>query len=167
MSIPLTPEERRFVPDDFVPPLGLDHPAFRLRPLGPEHNASDYAAWTSSIEHIRSTPGFPDGGWPRPMTPEENLADLVRHAGDFAARRGFTYTVLAPTDDDPPLVIGCVYIYPAHGPGAHVQSWVRAADADLDPILAGAVSAWLAEAWTFEQVDYAGRSGTRDAIMGA
>ena len=47
-----------FVPASFDPPLGLDHVAFRLRPLGPEHNASDYAAWSSSIDHIRSTPGF-------------------------------------------------------------------------------------------------------------
>ena len=39
----------------------------RLSPLGPEHNASDYAAWTSSIDHIRATPGFPDGSWPHPM----------------------------------------------------------------------------------------------------
>ena len=46
-----------FVPDGFVPPAGLDHAAFRLRPLGPEHNASDYAAWTTSIDHIRRTPG--------------------------------------------------------------------------------------------------------------
>jgi hypothetical protein len=43
------------------------------------------------------------------MTPEENRADLERHARDFAARSGFTYTVLDPSDRD---VIGCVCIYP-------------------------------------------------------
>ncbi len=104
---------RPFVPDGFMPPAGLDLPDFRLRPLGPEHNASDYAAWTSSVDHILSTPGFAEMGWPHPMTLEENLADLVRHAADFEGRTGFTYTVLAPNDDDPPVVIGCVYIYPA------------------------------------------------------
>jgi hypothetical protein len=31
----------------------------RLEPLGPQHNQSDHAAWMSSIEHIRSTPGYP------------------------------------------------------------------------------------------------------------
>jgi hypothetical protein len=36
----------RFVPDDFVAPTAFDHAAFRLRPLGPEHNQADYAAWT-------------------------------------------------------------------------------------------------------------------------
>jgi hypothetical protein len=97
-------------------------------------------------------------GWPHPMTPEENLADLVRHAADFAERTGFTYTVLAPTEDNPPTVIGCVYIYPAEGFDARVRSWVRAVDAGLDAVLASAVSDWLADAWPFERVDDAGRS---------
>ena len=113
------PASGPFVPPGLVPPAGLDHPAFRLRPLGPEHNASDDAAWTSSMEHIRATPGFPDGSWPHPMTLEENRRDLERHAADFAARTGFTYTVLAPDDADPPTVIGCLYIDPDYaGRGA-------------------------------------------------
>jgi hypothetical protein len=148
---------RLFVPAGFVPPAGLDHPAFRLRPLGPQHNASDYAAWTSSMDHILASPGFVGHGWPHPMTLEENGADLARHAADFAARTGFTYTVLAPDDDEPPTVIGCVYIYPADGVDARVRSWVRAADADLDETLARAVSDWLAVAWPFGRVEYAGR----------
>ena len=40
-------------------PLGLATDDFVLEPLGPEHNEADYAAWTSSLEHIRRTPGFP------------------------------------------------------------------------------------------------------------
>ena len=151
------PSPRPFVPDGFMPPAGLDHPDLRLRPLGPEHNASDYAAWTSSVDHILSTPGFAEMGWPHPMTLEENLADLVRHAADFERRTGFTYTVLAPADGDPPVVIGCVYIYPADGFDARVRSWVRVADARLDPVLARVVSDWLVEAWPFEHVDDAGR----------
>ncbi len=99
-----------FVDPSFVPPEGLDTPDFRLRPLGPEHNVSDYAAWTSSIEHIHASPGWEGSDWPMPMTLEANLGDLEGHAADFAARTGFTYTVLAPDADD---VIGCVYIYPA------------------------------------------------------
>src|SRR5919107_2460277 len=47
-----------FVPDGFEPPLALDRPQFRLRPLGPQHNESDYAAWTSSFDHIRATAGW-------------------------------------------------------------------------------------------------------------
>ena len=79
--------ETPFVPTDFEPPttLGSDH--FRLEPLGPQHNEADHAAWTSSIAHVRSTPGFPDGNWPPPegMSLDRNLDDLRRHAGDFDA----------------------------------------------------------------------------------
>lgn len=139
-----------FVPADFLPPTALDTPAFRLRPLGPEHNASDFAAWSGSIDHIHRTPGFIGDGWPTPMTLEENRGDLERHAQDFVARRGFTFTVFGPDIED---VIGCVYIYPADdGVGARVRSWVRASDADLDVPLHDAVVAWLALDWPFEQV---------------
>jgi hypothetical protein len=53
-----------FVPAGFVPPTTLVTERFRLEPLGPQHNESDLAAWTSSIEHIRSTPGYAGGSWP-------------------------------------------------------------------------------------------------------
>src|SRR5215472_12797066 len=98
-----------FVPEDFAVPDELMAGEFRLAPLGPEHNEADYAAWTSSIDHIRATPGFPDGSWPREMSLSDNLRDLERHARDFAERCGFTYTVLSSRTRD---VIGCVYIYP-------------------------------------------------------
>jgi RimJ/RimL family protein N-acetyltransferase len=144
-----------FIPPDFQPPLELVTDDFLLEPLGPQHNEADYAAWSSSIEHIRATPGYPDGRWPREMTLEENRADLERHARDFEARSGFTYTVLDPSDRD---VIGCVYIYPdKKGPdGAVVMSWVRAAHADSDAALRAVVSEWLSEAWPFERIAYEG-----------
>jgi len=144
-----------FVPDDFEPPLQLVAEHFLLEPLGPEHNEDDYEAWSSSIEHIRATPGFLDGRWPHEMTPEENRADLERHARDFAARSGFTYTVLDPSDRG---VIGCVYIYPDRDgvADAAVNSWVRATRADCDAALRELVSRWLAEAWPFERISYAG-----------
>jgi hypothetical protein len=66
-----------FVPDGFDPPSGLETDLFRLEPLGPQHNERDYEAWSSSIEHIRASPGYGAGSrWPRPMSLEENLADL-------------------------------------------------------------------------------------------
>jgi hypothetical protein len=142
-----------FVPDSFEPPLRLTAEGVELEPLGPQHNDADYAAWTSSIDHIRGTPGYPDGSWPRPMTPEENRRDLERHAADFAARRGFTYTVL-----EKGRIVGCVYIYPLPdgSADAQVSSWVTADRAELDRPLRAAVRAWLRDAWPFETVDYAG-----------
>ncbi len=150
-------QPQAFVPDEFQVPRELVTPWFRLEPLGPQHNADDYEAWTSSIEHIRTTPGFPIGRWPVPgMTLEENLADLRRHAQDFTRRSGFTYTVLEIGSG---RVIGCVYIYPSREQSgvADVASWVRADSADLDPVLHQAVSAWLATDWPFTTVTYAPR----------
>jgi hypothetical protein len=127
--------------------------------LGPEHNAADHAAWSARIDHIRATPGFHGREWPPVdgMSLEENLADLERHARDFAERVGFTYTVLAPDGDD---VLGCVYIYPSRDErhDAAVSSWVRADVAELDAVLHAAVSRWLADAWPFTAVDYADRA---------
>jgi hypothetical protein len=147
-----------FVPIDFDPPTSLVTDQFRLEPLGPQHNEADHAAWMSSIEHIRSTPGFTDGTWPPSggMTLEENLSDLRRHADDFARRTGFTFTVLEPDDSD---VIGCVYVYPSASDqwDATVLSWVRADRSGLDAPLADAVARWLAADWPWERVDRCGR----------
>jgi hypothetical protein len=146
-----------FVPRDFDVPRRLETPQFVLEPLGPEHNDLDYDAWTSSREHIRTTPGWEDSSWPREMTPDENRADLQRHADDFRNRMGFTYTVLDPVSHD---VIGCVYIYPLPDSGydARALSWVRASHAQLDTPLWRAVSAWLASDWPFRSVEYAPRA---------
>jgi hypothetical protein len=148
-------DEAPFVPDDFVVPRSLVTSAFRLEPLGPEHNEADYAAWTSSIDHIKSTPGMQGRSWPRPMTLDENLGDLQGHARDFANRTGFTYTV---RDTDSGEIVGCVYIYPfKNEPGTRILSWVRADRADLDAPVYEAVSEWLRTAWPFASVTYAPR----------
>jgi hypothetical protein len=153
-----------FVPADFAVPKGLVTEDFRLAPLGPQHNEADYAAWTTSIDHIRATPGFADGDWPHEMSLADNLRDLQRHAQDFAGRRGFTYTVLSTATGE---VIGCVYIYPpgrddSGGTGcdrrAVVSSWVRADRAALDPVLYHMVLAWLERDWPFRSIKYAPRT---------
>jgi hypothetical protein len=78
-----------FVPPDFEVPLGLRTSEFVLEPLGPSHNEQDYEAWTSSIEHIAGTPGFPDGSWPREMTSDENIAPTCSDTPTtFATGRG-------------------------------------------------------------------------------
>jgi hypothetical protein len=147
-----------FVPADFEPPRGLVTPDFVLEPLGPQHNDSDYVAWSSSTAHIRATPGFAGSSWPREMTLEENLSDLERHARDYESRSGFTYTVL---DRAGGAVIGCVYIYPSKegdAGDARVSSWVTAERAALDVPLWRAVSDWLHDDWPFRRPEYAARS---------
>ncbi len=144
-----------FVPAEFIAPTHYESDGFRLEPLGPEHNERDYAAWMSSVDHIHSTPGLEEWDWPRPMTIDANLADLERHARDFANRDGFTYSIL-----DGDEVIGCVYIYPARTPGhdASVHSWVRESRSDMDITVWQDLSAWLATYWPFMKPDYAPRT---------
>ena len=149
--------KRPFVPPGFAVPPALATDQFRLEPLGPQHNDSDYEAWSSSVEHIRRTPGFDTSSWPPDdPTTVDNLSDLQRHADDFENRTGFTYTVLDPATDD---VIGCVYVYPDKREQHHavVLSWVRASRAELDVPLWRAVTDWLADDWPFERVAYADR----------
>lgn len=143
-----------FVPDSFGAPTGYEAEGFRLEPLGPEHNERDHEAWMSSIDHIRSTPGMGTWEWPQPMTLEENLADLVMHANEFAERSGFTYSILDGDD-----VIGCVYIYPDKS-GEHdakVMSWVRASRAEMDSVVWSALSDWFKSDWPFRSFAYAPR----------
>lgn len=145
-----------FVPEDFDVPTTFVGPGFRLEPLGPDHNERDYAAWTSSIDHIRNTPGFPDpdDDWPYPMSLEDNLEDLVAHARHFERRVGFTYSIL-----DGDEVIGCIYIYPSPEPDTHadVSSWVTASRAHLDRVVWKTIGEWL-ESWPFPSFSYDPRS---------
>lgn len=150
-----------FVPAGWALPDPLVTAAFRLAPLAPEHHERDHAAWSSSIDHIRATPGFAPGewgpdSWPYPMPPEQNLADLEMHAREFADRVAFAYTVLDPITED---VIGCVYIDPdeSGAADAQVRSWVTSSRAELDVPLADAVRAWLAADWPFASVRFPGR----------
>ncbi|MFE2289111.1 N-acetyltransferase [Streptomyces sp. NPDC059443] len=159
----MSTDRQGFVPaaDVFEVPVGLVGEGFRLEPLGPEHNERDLAAWSGSIAHVRATPGFL-GNWPplEGMSAEQNLADLVRHAGDFAGRRGFTYSVLEG-EGEAAEVVGCLYIYPSKADPERVQvsSWVRADRVALDKAVYDAVTDWLAEFWPFaaERIDYAAR----------
>jgi hypothetical protein len=152
--------EAPFVPSEFVVPLALATDAFRLEPLGPQHNDSDYEAWSSSLEHIHGTPGWETSSWPDDRSLDDNLGDLQEHADDFEKRVGFTYTVLDPATG---TVIGCVYIYPDAGEqhDARVRSWVRESRSELDVQLWRAVTDWLADEWPFEHVAYAERARGR------
>jgi hypothetical protein len=136
-----------FLPAGFVAPMPPAHPEFAFEVLGPEHNEPDLAAWSSSIEHIRSSPGWEDSSWPnRVYSLEENLADLAEHRDRHRRRLDFAWTVLIPGTRD---VIGCVYLKPppVDGAPAVAKSWVRADLARLDPVLRAHLGPWWTGAW--------------------
>ena len=145
------------VPAGFGVPTVYRARGLRLELLGPQHNAADHAAWTSSIEHIRATPGIAEGfggRWPPAagMTLAENLTDLVSHAERSARRVDLAYAVVDPFDDE---VVGCVYLKPARDPlSVQVLSWVSAARAELDGPLTQIVGDWLLADWPFTSVRY-------------
>jgi hypothetical protein len=148
-------EDPLFVPAEFIVPSRLEGPGFVLRPLVVDDNDGDLDAWSTSADHIHATPGFEGHPWPdEPMTLERNHEDLQGHVDDYAARRGFTYTVERDGE-----TIGCVYIYPSKSDGVdvNVRSWVRASHADEDIPLYTAVNQWIVSEWPFDVVEYAGR----------
>jgi hypothetical protein len=144
--------------DSFKVPAPAGSELFVLEPLDARHNESDYAAWTSSREHIKMTPGFVgDRTWVDLDLSLADNADAIRkHGRDFEARAGFAYTVLDPLTGE---VIGSVYLYPPQQDGydADVRSWVRADRAELDKPLYDLVRQWLADAWPFRNPEYAAR----------
>ncbi len=142
-----------FVPEHFVVPRSFQGPGFRLEPLGPEHNRRDYEAWSSSMDHIRATPGDWEE-WPHPMTLEDNLGDLEKHAREFHDRQAFTYSIL-----DGDEVIGCLYIYPDEesDTDAYVSSWVTESRAEMDTVVWRSVTDWLTREWPFREFRYADR----------
>ena len=96
-----------FYPGDAPVPSELRTEAFVLRPLRATDVDLDYDAVMATQETLRQGNS---GEWPRPdFTRAENLVDLQRHEADFAARRGFTYTVMDLTQT---RCLGCVYAYP-------------------------------------------------------
>ena len=148
-------EKQPLVPPDFPVPEPPSHPRFDFAVLGPEHNAADLEAWSSSIEHIHATSGFRPGGWPRrAYTLEENRADLEQHRDNSRRRLDFAWTVLDIAR--PETVIGCVYLNPdpTGAADAEARSWVRADHAELDRVLRNHLRPWFATAWPM-QVRYA------------
>jgi len=147
----------KFYPVDASVPAALRSDEFLLRPLRAADVELDYEAVMASQEALRRGSG---GEWPRPdFTLEENLADLQGHEADFHARRGFTYTVMDPSET---RCLGCVYAYPPADDGdgrdrdyeAVVWFWVRpdrVAD-DLDRRLLAALVPWLRNDFAFTRV---------------
>ena len=180
-----------FYSHDAPVPAELRTNEFLLRPLRAADVDLDYEAVMASQEALRRDNG---GRWPRPdFTLAEDLADLEGHEADFGARRGFTYTVMDPTETH---CLGCVYAYPLdaenedgasastyafspcdEGGGAaardyeaEVRFWVRTdriAD-DLDRRLLAVLVPWLRSDFAFARVGFCARAddARRMTILG-
>jgi hypothetical protein len=143
------------VPEDFDVPAGLEHERFRLRMLTVDDVVKDFDAICDRVDHE---------GRPQPpfvATVKENLVDLGWHQKEFALRRSFAYTVVAP---DESRVLGCVYLDPSETHDVHVWMWVRrdAWDDGLDPVLEATVRSWLERDWPFTRPTF----GKRDVRTG-
>jgi len=147
-----------FVPPDFLVPVRVDQPTYRLRPLTTADVEHDYAAVMSSKASLRQIFSAQDN-WPADqMTLQDNYRDLERHYNDFVQRRGFTYTMETL---DGSTCLGCVYLYPCHRGDYDVQVyyWVRDSgkvqglEIELDAFL----RAWLRDEWPFQKPAFPGR----------
>lgn len=138
------------LPEDWDPPVGLEHDRFRLRMLSVRDVDADLEAILARV-----TPeGEPDP--PQGLTRERNLADLGWHETEFRLRTSFAYTVVSP---DESRALGCVYLYPDNEADAQVRLWVRgeAWEDGLDPLLEAAVRNWIDREWPFTNVRWPGR----------
>lgn len=149
---------KKFLPDDFVIPTGLQTDQILLRKLTTEDLEKDYEAVMSSVEHLKGFFG-PKSPWPSAdMTLEEDLQDLKWHQEEFEKRSSFAYTVM---NLDETRCLGCVYLFPSRKKSFEVDVflWVRQSElaTGLDEKLFAAVQKWIAKEWPFRKVAYPGR----------
>ena len=154
-------EPTPFVAADFEPPLFVDADEFVLKPLGPELVEVDYAAYMSSIEHIRSTFST-SGTWPHEnISMADAMVDMENEQRRFEARESFAYAVLTP---DEQIELGCIYVYPSSKKGfdAVIRLWVTKDqfDAGFDSTLYRWTTMWIEDAWPFSAAAYPGRAIT-------
>jgi hypothetical protein len=146
----------QFVEESFTIPEKLETEEFRLRMLTVNDVVKDYDAVISSIDELKTI--WPDSGWPKDLTLEENLIDLGWHQREFLTRRSFAYTVVSL---DETRVLGCVYINPTRkcGYDAEIYLWTRETKlgTGLDSSLYDVVKLWLKSEWPFKNVAFPGR----------
>lgn len=145
-----------WVDEEFSVPDGFKTDLFRLRMLTINDVVKDYDAVMTSREEIQGVFG-PNSDWPGPdLTFEQDLIDLGWHQKEFQNRSSFAYTVMSL---DNKVCLGCLYIYPTDRleVDAMLLMWVRS-DSSLDESLYAAVKQWIHTSWSFENVEYPGRS---------
>ena len=149
---------KKFVPDSFIIPTGIETKDFRIRILTINDLVKDYDAVISSVDHLRGVFG-PGSSWPsNDLTLEQDLVDLGWHQKEFERRSSFAFTVM---NLDESRCLGCIYVDPSEKAGYEAKAifWVRQSEIrnDLDEKLFSAVKSWLSEEWWFTTVAFPGR----------
>lgn len=148
---------------ELLVPAGLVTEAFVLRPITAADAQRDHAAVMETRDELRL---WEQSAWPEDdFTVEANRADLIDLERRHTEHRAFTYTVLAPVEDE---VWGCVYVFPITATfltkatvrpvaedrwedvDAVVYFWLRSSRAALAPELLSALRAWFPGEWAFE-----------------
>lgn len=147
-----------FIAADFEPPRFVETGSFVLKPLGPELVEVDYAAYMSSIEHLRTTFST-NGGWPHEdISMTDAMVDMQNEKRRFEARESFAYAVLTA---DQQVELGCVYVYPSDKKGfdAVIRLWVTKSQFDegFDATLYDWTTRWIERAWGFSAAAFPGR----------
>lgn len=101
-------------------PRAAEIGSFRLTALSPAQVEEDFAVVTESSSVLL---GLFGDTWPRDLTLEENLSDLVRHDQEFVDKKAFSWIIRSTNGE----YLGCAYLYPTfdrHGEG-RVYTWIR------------------------------------------
>ena len=158
----------KFYPSNAPVPEQLQTQEFLLRPIRASDSALDYDAVMASEELLRRRTG---GKWPHiGFNAQANRADLEQRIVEFRDRRGFTYTLLDPTEG---RCLGCVSIEPLQdglrrtgataeyvnsvGPyQALVSFWVRSnvTPRDMDRYLVTELIPWMKANFAFTRIVY-------------
>jgi hypothetical protein len=148
-----------WLPADFIHPThGTLSTGHTLRPIRGDDVDLDMPAVMGSQRRLWSIYGTA-WGWPPPdMTPEQDRADLVRHAEEIERHESFNYALF---DAEETELIGCVYIDPAEkaGADAEISWWVRDeyVDTKVEAALNEFVPRWVASDWPLSLPRFVGR----------
>lgn len=162
-TAPDAPEDRAWLPTDFVAPTRVDIPAtaLHLRPIHPDDTEIDMVAVMGSQQRLWSIYGEAWGWPPADMTADDDREDLARHADEMTRNESFNYALL---DEDETALLGCVYIDPPERVGADAEiSWWVVDDHAGGPVeraLDDFVPTWIARAWPLDAPRYVGRDLT-------
>ena len=152
----------QLVPDSFQVPTTYVGKTYKLVPLGPAVAELDYAAYMSSIDHIRKTQG---GNWPRPdLTMADQAKDMAGEKAQWDGRKSFPFAVLSL---DGKKELGCFYLRPSPKEGYDVVAtmWVIKEEFNrgFEDQLYRDMKAWVAQAWPFKKPAWRGREISADA----